>query len=134
MSTYAITLPYPPTANNLYANYRGRRLLSKKGRAYHRDVAILVIAENTTRYHKRPKPLTGSLEVHMFVTCPDRRRRDLDNVQKVVWDALGKAGVYGDDSQIDRLHVYRSGPPKKPGRVDVEISNCGPSAEGGDAQ
>jgi crossover junction endodeoxyribonuclease RusA len=38
---------------------------------------------------------------------PDRRRRDLDNIQKPVLDALEHAGVYEDDSQIDLLVTCR---------------------------
>lgn len=38
---------------------------------------------------------------------PDRRRRDLDNLQKPVLDVLQHAGVYEDDSQIDLLITRR---------------------------
>jgi crossover junction endodeoxyribonuclease RusA len=38
---------------------------------------------------------------------PDRRRRDLDNIQKAILDSLEKAGAYNDDSQIDLLIVSR---------------------------
>jgi len=38
---------------------------------------------------------------------PDRRRRDLDNLQKPLLDALEKAGIYEDDSLIDLLVTRR---------------------------
>ncbi len=38
---------------------------------------------------------------------PDRRRRDLDNIQKPVLDAMQHAGVYLDDSQVDLLVTRR---------------------------
>ena len=38
---------------------------------------------------------------------PDRRRRDLDNLQKPTLDALQHAGIYEDDSQIDLLVTQR---------------------------
>jgi len=38
---------------------------------------------------------------------PDRRRRDLDNLQKSTLDALEHAGLYEDDSQIDLLIARR---------------------------
>jgi len=38
---------------------------------------------------------------------PDRRRRDLDNLQKALLDALAHGGAYHDDSQIARLTIQR---------------------------
>jgi crossover junction endodeoxyribonuclease RusA len=38
---------------------------------------------------------------------PDRRRRDLDNIQKALLDSLEHAGVYADDNQIDLLIARR---------------------------
>ena len=52
---------------------------------------------------------------------PDRRRRDLDNLQKPLLDALQHAGVYEDDSQIDLL-VSRRRELATPSRVQVEIT------------
>ncbi len=43
----------------------------------------------------------------ILVYPPDRRARDLDNLGKALLDALTKAGVYGDDSQIDHLTFAR---------------------------
>ena len=43
---------------------------------------------------------------------PDRRKRDIDNVLKPTLDALQKAGVYKDDSQIVRLNVSKESPVK----------------------
>ncbi len=100
---FAIMLPYPPSANHLYANTEFGRVLTERGRIYCDDVSIKVF----TQHNRAPIRMTGRLCVNMTVHCPDKRRRDLDNIQKVVWDVLGKAGVYADDSQIDELHIYR---------------------------
>jgi len=51
---------------------------------------------------------------------PDRRRRDLDNIQKPVLDALEHAGVYEDDSQVDLL-ITRRGPVSDGGSIRVQI-------------
>ncbi len=112
---FAIVLSYPPTANTLYVNKHGGRLLSKKGREYCDLVTVTVWKE-----YRQLQRMTGRLRVNMAVRCPDHRRRDLDNVQKIVWDALGKAGVYVDDSQIDELHVYR-GTITPPGYIAIVI-------------
>jgi crossover junction endodeoxyribonuclease RusA len=52
---------------------------------------------------------------------PDLRKRDIDNICKAVLDALGCAGVYDDDCQIDRLLLLR-GTKRKNGLVQVKIS------------
>jgi crossover junction endodeoxyribonuclease RusA len=50
----------------------------------------------------------------------DRRKQDIDNRIKALWDALASAGVYEDDSQIDVLIVQR-GEIKKGGGCLVMI-------------
>lgn len=44
------------------------------------------------------KPLGGPLSVSWVLGPPDNRARDVDNVRKVVADALTKAGFWRDDS------------------------------------
>jgi crossover junction endodeoxyribonuclease RusA len=53
---------------------------------------------------------------------PDRRRRDLDNIQKPVLDALEHVGVYEDDSQIDLL-ITRRREVVPGGQLLVEVVN-----------
>lgn len=53
---------------------------------------------------------------------PDRRRRDLDNIQKAVLDALQHANLYRDDNQIDFLLTQRKGQ-EADGAVIVTISD-----------
>jgi len=55
----------------------------------------------------RKPPSGGRIALAMDAFPPDRRRRDLDNIQKPVLDALEHAGVYMDDSQIDLLVTRR---------------------------
>ncbi|MBU0741506.1 RusA family crossover junction endodeoxyribonuclease, partial [bacterium] len=40
---------------------------------------------------------------------PDRQRRDIDNVQKALLDALQHGGLYTDDSQIKKLNIEMRG-------------------------
>jgi crossover junction endodeoxyribonuclease RusA len=91
-------LPYPPTVNNYFTVARGRKILSKRGRQYRKDVLAAI----------GPRmPLLTRLTVTVDLCPPDKRRRDLDNVTKAVFDALQHAGVYQDDSQIDFFSVQR---------------------------
>jgi crossover junction endodeoxyribonuclease RusA len=93
-----IMLPYPPSINSYYRTFRGRMLISKKGREYRVRVAEELIGVS---------PVTGRVAVEIDVFPPDRRRRDLDNVQKALLDAIEHAGIIEDDSMIDDLHTIR---------------------------
>lgn len=108
-----LTLPYPPSVNNYWRHVKNKVLLSRAGRAYRVDVQAAVIIAG------RPRA-SGRLSLAIFLEMPDRVRRDLDNVQKAILDGLGHAGVYEDDSQIDRITVIR-GPVVPPGAAVIEI-------------
>lgn len=118
MSEYLLTMPYPPSANSYWRHptkgpLAGRHLLSEKGRDYRERVKGMFVGH---------APLAGRLSVSIVMMPPDRRRRDIDNVLKATLDSLTHAGVWEDDSQIDRLHIQRSA--VKPGGgllVTVEV-------------
>lgn len=52
---------------------------------------------------------------------PDLRIRDLDNIQKSLWDSLQKAGVYKNDSQIKEFHGYMREAMAPDGMIVVQI-------------
>jgi Holliday junction resolvase RusA-like endonuclease len=56
--------------------------------------------------------------VSMWFFVPDRRVRDLDNLQKSILDALNKL-VYDDDRQVDEIYAVRDYSPKNPRAVVV---------------
>ncbi len=104
-------LPYPPTVNHYWKICQGRIYVSRDGMLYRRRVlAILGDAP------EQPGPLAVTVGVHP----PDRRKRDLDNVLKCLLDAITEAGIWKDDSLIDRLLVERRDV-KTGGMVEVVI-------------
>ncbi len=110
-----ITLPWPPSVNRMWRSVRGRNILSAAGRDY-RENGLKVVSAQAPRCW----PAEVRLSVSISVYPPDRRRRDLDNMPKAVLDLLTHAGVYVDDSQIDRLEIVRR--ENHPGgRVIVEL-------------
>ena len=125
-----LTLPYPPSINHYWRHYRGRTVISQDGRRFREDVLALVPAQealpqtatSAQRSGSGPRkpPAGGRIALCMDAFPPDRRRRDLDNIQKPVLDALEHAEVYLDDSQIDLLLTRRraSG---KPGHIEVQL-------------
>lgn len=62
-------------------------------------------------------PLKLRIECHM----PDRRRRDLDNLQKAAFDALTKAGFWLDDCQVVDYRVVKM-PVVKGGLLELTIT------------
>lgn len=111
-----LTLPYPPSANNLYATSGGRRVLSRLGKAYHESVVWICRQKLGP-----PKPITGPISLRIFLYPPDRRRRDISNCVKVIEDSLTDARVWNDDSQISHLEVRRCAT-DTPGHVEVRVA------------
>ena len=103
MEALSFELPYPPSHNSYYRRVGHRTLISREGRAYRKNVvALLAPAGNGQQ-----PPNDGRIALAMDAFPPDRRRRDLDNIQKPLLDALEHAGIYADDSQIDLLLTAR---------------------------
>lgn len=95
-----LELPWPPSLNHYYRRVGARTLISRAGRLYRATVVRQLRQEHSS-------PLLGRLHVSIQAYPPDRRRRDLDNAQKALLDALQHAGIYADDSQIDHLDIAR---------------------------
>ena len=117
--SWTVTLPWPPSTNRIWRNVavsgKPRTLLSQEGRVYRNAAADACLAAKLAG-----KQIPDRLALRLVVQAPDRRARDLDNTVKAVQDALTHAGVWLDDSQIDRLLVER-GPVVKGGMVSVTV-------------
>ena len=108
-----LPLPWPPSMNRYWRHVGAKTLLSRAGRQYRQAVALRVLLAG------RPR-VEGRLEVDIEAFPPDRRVRDLDNLQKSVLDSMAHAGVYADDGQIDDLRIRR-GEVRKGGALAVTI-------------
>jgi len=115
VKTYRITLPWPPSNNRYYRHNRGRTHISADGVAYRNAVAKII--RNSQLNIRTAAPLKIRIECHM----PDRRRRDLDNLQKAAFDALTKAGFWLDDCQVIDYRVVKM-PIVKGGRLELTIT------------
>ncbi len=111
-------LPYPPSINHYWRHFRGRMVVSREGRTFRASVQALLAPGNG--HGPRKPPSGGRIALCMDAFPPDRRRRDLDNLQKASLDALEHAGAYEDDSQIDLL-VTRRREVVPGGRIDVVV-------------
>ena len=117
-----LVLPWPPSVNHYWRHVvigrSVRTLISAEGRAYK------TIVEKACREQEAPIQLRQKLAVEIRLEPPDRRKRDIDNSVKAILDSLTSARVWGDDFQVDDLHVYRTKCVKN-GRVTVEIRQIG---------
>lgn len=109
-----LELPWPPSVNTYWRRAGHRMHISHQGREYRGNVAAACAMQATDRL--------GAARVRLTITAhpPDRRRRDLDNLNKAVLDALVFARVFDDDSQVDDLRIAR-GEPVKEGRLSVTV-------------
>jgi crossover junction endodeoxyribonuclease RusA len=104
-----LTLPYPPSNNRYYRNWKGRMVLSGEGLAYR--MAVL---------ERRPKtgwPMLGRLRMQIEVFPNRGVGQDLDNIPKAICDSLQKAGIFYNDSQIDDLRIIRKPKQSRPSVV-----------------
>ncbi len=98
-----LELPYPPSVNHYWRRVGARTLISRGGRTFRQSVCSILAAHGV-------RPLHGVLEVTIELHPPDRRRRDVDNTQKALLDALMHGGAYDDDSQIVHLDTWKREP------------------------
>jgi crossover junction endodeoxyribonuclease RusA len=112
-----LQLPYPPSSNRYWRNWRGRMVISTAARAYKRNVKLI---------HIKQKPFESDVRVLVSVYRP-RRMGDLDNSLKVLLDAL-KGIAFVDDKQVASLHAFRFDDKKRP-RVEVLVEAMVPGRE-----
>ncbi len=114
---FELEVPYPPSINHYFSYYQGRPVLSKDARNYRHQVRRIAMAKGL-------KPILGPVALRIEIHLPDDRRRDCDNVQKAVLDALQHAGAFWDDSQVVWLLTIKGNRvTKSEGRVIVQISD-----------
>lgn len=117
--TYSFTVLWPPSGNHRNGQRGGRHYTLPETRAFFERVRHACSVQNV------PRALSGRLKVVFRCHEPEKKRkRDLDNVAKPLKDALTRAGVWKDDSQVDDLRVLR-GSPEENGFVIVEIEELG---------
>jgi crossover junction endodeoxyribonuclease RusA len=112
MNKLFIELPWPPSVNHYYRRVGHRTLISREGRKYRKEVCAIL---------RNLRPLSKDLSMTVDAYPPDKRRRDLDNIQKSLWDALQHGGAYSDDSQIKDFECHMHEPYRPNGKVIVRL-------------
>jgi crossover junction endodeoxyribonuclease RusA len=92
-----LRLPFPPSANNLFINVkRGGRIKSPEYRAWITEAGHLLNLQ-------KPKPITGRAKVLITAVRPDKRKRDIANLEKPILDLLVTHKILEDDSLVESL-------------------------------
>ena len=115
----SFTLPFPPSMNTYWRNFRGRTVISKNGREFREAVIQFVIDNNIPKFGDKKLKLT------LILRPRDKRKIDIDNRIKAVLDALEHAGVFDDDFQVDHIEMIR-GTQIKGGLLHVVIEEIAP--------
>lgn len=108
-----LKLPWPLSVNAMYRTFRGRLILSKRGRQYQTEAVAAILEQKRRKFKYR-------VEILFELFPPDERRRDIDNTLKGLLDALVHSNILEDDSQVDDLRIVRKHV-KKCGQVLVTI-------------
>lgn len=85
------------SVNKYYRSWQGRVLISKDGREFKKEVDLLL--------HNYEK-ITGKIKLTLILHFKDKRKRDLDNYNKVLIDCL-KNKLFEDDDQIYQLYMEK---------------------------
>lgn len=94
MSTH-LTLPWPISVNAMYRAYGYRIIKTKEATAWTKAAVQRIRSQaGNVRY-------SGPVEVSVLAYEPALdRRRDLDNLSKIVQDSITKAKLWDDDSLV----------------------------------
>lgn len=117
MSEYKFELPFPPSVNAWKSPFKGRMILTRRGRDYRAKVIEVMQSLGLSG-----EMLSGRLEVRLTLNPPTARKYDVDNFSKSLFDALTKCEFWEDDELVDRLVIVK-GEKQPPGNVVVEVRN-----------
>ena len=93
-----LDLPYPPSANRLWRTSRGRTHKSTEYSNWLIEAGMRVNVQ-------RPGMILGPYKISIQAVRPDKRRRDLGNLEKPISDLLQTAGVIEDDSKAEKISL-----------------------------
>lgn len=100
----------PPSVNTYWRANGKRRFVSDRGVKFKQDMA----------YWVKPVMSDKRLRCHLVLNMPTKRRFDIDNFTKVIFDSLVQNGLCLDDEQFDELHIYR-GEVIKGGLIKIKV-------------
>lgn len=94
-----LTLPFPPSVNAMYANGGNRRGRHKTPTYIAWEVMAGAQIKDSHRLN------LSSYSISICLRRPDKRARDLGNLEKAISDLLVAHGVVKDDSMCERISM-----------------------------
>ena len=111
----SIVLPFPVSVNAAYRN--ALKVGRVKTTAYKTWIAAAQVAAIEQKVRGR---IEGPYAIHVEIDKPDNRRRDLENLLKVISDFCVSQGYVEDDSLCDSIKMRWTSPIEgRPGPVRV---------------
>ena len=114
---YKFTLPFPPSNNTYYRHVDSKVLLSDKGRKYKK-----LVSDELNKLGLTGLLLEDPLIVRLELFRPDKRKYDVDNFFKCVFDSLTNAKLWTDDEIVVECQA-RKMPIDGIGRVEVIVDH-----------
>ena len=120
-----IELPFPVSANS-YWMIAGRRLIkTKRARAYIAEVTLYWLNAKMLGAQAFGEDETLALSIAVHYPTKPGPDPDIDNLSKVLIDAMETAGIYQNDRQIRFVQISREKAKDKTiGSVRVNIKAC----------
>lgn len=125
-----LLLPWPPSVNH-YKRV-GKLIRTKNGKIYQPRINsrstlayYLEVAKRALLFEPVKIAQGSNLQVTLLLHPPDKRKRDIDNILKVLLDSLVHANLIEDDFFIKKLVVEKFYPIKD-GKVFVTIQEKEP--------
>ena len=95
-----LSLPYPPSVNRLWRSSAGGRMYRSKEYNSWRDAAGWSVSSQA-----KGKGIKGFYTLEVRAVKPDKRRRDLGNLEKAISDLLQEVKVIEDDCLCQDIHL-----------------------------
>lgn len=112
-----IELTYPPSVNDYYTKWcQGRAVrvaVDKPGMAFRAEVLRYKLINKINTF-------TGRVSMEVELWAPDRRKRDIDNPLKCLFDAMTYAKIWEDDEIVDCLLMHKRGV-ESPGKCVITL-------------
>lgn len=102
MNVLAFSLPMPPSSNNMFATFNGRRIISREYKAWREGARADILDAWTAQGQPKFQP-----HLSMTLALGLNYRGDISNRVKAVEDALSVIPGFPDDRWIDRIEIER---------------------------
>lgn len=97
--SHTLSVPLPPSVNAAYRNVPG------KGRVKTKAYTSWLHQAGWETVRQKPVGVKGRVRVRVVFGKPDKRKRDLDNLLKCVFDLLTRYDLIEDDSMVVKLEA-----------------------------